>query len=184
MRQRRCIWRARPSNMARRDGCRPDLDQGKDSIVSVELRQAKKENEMHGYVAPIEKLAKDNDDFRRVLFTSGKMQLVLMTLKSGEAIGTETHSTHDQFFRIEKGKGRIRIGNSKIQVSAGDAILVPAGLKHNLTNTGKTRLCLYTIYAPPNHVDHLVEPANSAAVAEEGRKEMIDEGSPVRPGQA
>ena len=87
---------------------------------------------MQGYVAPIKKLAKNNDDFRRVLFTSGKMQLVLMALKPGEAIGSEVHSTHDQFFRIEKGKGRIKIGKTKIMVGAGDAIVVPAGLRHHL----------------------------------------------------
>lgn len=135
---------------------------------------------MQGYVAPIKKLAKNNDDFRRVLFTSGKMQLVLMALKPGEAIGSEVHSTHDQFFRIEKGKGRIKIGKTKIMVGAGDAIVVPAGLRHNLTNTGKKRLCLYTIYAPPNHADHLIEHRAFASVAETGSKDMINEGSPVQ----
>ena len=139
---------------------------------------------MQGFVAPIEKLTKDNDDFRRVLFTSGKMQLVLMTLKPGEAIGSAQHSAHDQFFRIEKGKGRIKIGKAKVLVSAGDAILVPAGLSHNLTNTGKKRLCLYTIYVPSNSADLLVEPTNATTDAEEGRKETIDQGSPVRAGQA
>jgi mannose-6-phosphate isomerase-like protein (cupin superfamily) len=136
---------------------------------------------MQGFVAPIEKLAKDNDDFRRVLFTSGKMQLVLMSLKSGEAIGSEIDSTHDQFFRIEKGKGRIKIGQSKIIVRAGDAIVVPAGLCHNLTNTGKKRLCLYTIYAPHQQDDRLDRLGASQNTAEQGRKAMINEGSPVSP---
>ena len=135
---------------------------------------------MQGFVAPIEKLTKDNDDFRRVLFTSGKMQLVLMSLKSGEAIRSENHSTHDKFFRIEKGEGRMKIGKTKIIVRAGDAIVVPAGLQHNLTNTGKKRLCLYTIYAPPNHAKDLIEPKRPEGVAEAGRKEMINEGSPVQ----
>jgi mannose-6-phosphate isomerase-like protein (cupin superfamily) len=134
---------------------------------------------MQGFVAPIEKLTKDNDDFRRVLFTSGKMQLVLMSLKSGEAIGSASHSTHDQFFRIEKGEGRMKIGKTKIIVGAGDAIVVPAGLQHNLTNTGKKRLCLYTIYAPPNHAEGLIDPKKPEGAAEVGRKDMINEGSPV-----
>jgi len=135
---------------------------------------------MQGFVAPLEKLAKDNDDFRRVLFTSGQMQLELMSLKSGEAIGSEIDSAHDQVFRIEKGKGQIKIGKAKILVSAGDAIVVPAGLRHNLTNIGKKRLCLYTIYAPPNHAKPLMDARTSAGPAEEGRKEMINEGSPVQ----
>ncbi len=147
---------------------------------------------MQGYVGPLESLTRKNDDFRHVLFTSGQMQLVLMTLKPGEEIGSEVHSLHDQFLRIEKGKGRIKIGNAKILVGEGDAIVVPAGVRHNLTNTGKKRLRLYTIYAPPHHADQLVEPtkANAAAhaqantptaKAEEAQKDMISEGSPVGP---
>lgn len=145
---------------------------------------------MQGYVGPIEHLTEANNDFRRVLFTSAHMQLVLMALKPGEEIGSEVHTTHDQFFRIEKGKGEVRIGGAKIKVSAGDAIIVPAGTRHNLTNTGKRRLRLYTLYAPPNHADRLVEPTKAladahekartvASTTEQARKDMIDEGSPV-----
>lgn len=145
---------------------------------------------MLGYVGPIESLTRKNSDFRRVLFTAGHMQLVLMALKPGEEIGSEVHSTHDQFFRIEKGSGVIQIDGARIKVSAGDAIVVPAGLRHNLVNTGKRRLRLYTLYAPPNHADRLIEPTKaiaesheqtrtSAAVTEQARKDMIDEGSPV-----
>ena len=145
---------------------------------------------MQGFIAPIERLTEANTDFRRVLYTSAKLQLVLMALRPGEEIGSETHATHDQFFRIEKGKGRIRIGQAKIKVGPGDAFVVPAGVQHNLTNTGKKRLRLYTIYAPPNHADHLIEPTKAEAsahersltavsVAEAARKDMIDEGGPV-----
>lgn len=145
---------------------------------------------MQGYIAPIERLTEGNSDFRRVLYTSAKLQLVLMSLRPGEEIGSEIHATHDQFFRIEQGKGRIRIGQAKIKVGPGDAIVVPAGVSHNLTNTGKKRLRLYTIYAPPNHADHLVESTKAIADAHErkeptvkametARKDMIDEGGPV-----
>lgn len=145
---------------------------------------------MQGYVAPIESLTNGNSDFRRVLFTSDHLQLVLMSLKPGEKIGSEVHTTHDQFFRIEKGKGRIKIGHAKIMIGAGDAIVVPAGIRHNLTNTGKKRLRLYTLYSPPNHAARLVAPTKAIAVAhdvarstalamEAARKDMIDEGSPV-----
>lgn len=145
---------------------------------------------MNGYIAPIERLTKANKDFRRVLYTAAQMQLVLMALKPGEETGSEIHATHDQFFRIEKGKGRIRIGKAKNKVASGDAFVVPAGVRHNLTNTGKKRLRLYTIYAPPNHADHLVEATKAIATAHEtaaavtspaetARQDMIDEGGPV-----
>ncbi len=63
-------------------------------------------------------------------------------------------------------------------------------MPHNLTNIGKKHLRLYTIYAPPNHADHLIEPTKAEAdaherkltavtVAETARKDMIDEGGPV-----
>jgi mannose-6-phosphate isomerase-like protein (cupin superfamily) len=144
---------------------------------------------MQGFVAPISRLTKANKDFRRVLYTTMRMQLVVMSLKPNEEIGSEIHATHDQFFRIEKGKGRVRIGQAKIKVVAGDAFVVPAGVQHNLTNTGKKRLHIATIYAPPNHADHLIEPikvvadvpspTTTAAVMEAARKDMIDEGSPI-----
>ena len=134
---------------------------------------------MQGYVAPLAKLAKDNDDFHRILFTCENMQLMLISLKSGEAIGSEMHSNYGQFFRIEKGKGRINMGGAKIMVRAGDAILVPAGLRHNLTNTGKKRLCLYTIFAAQHPDDGTSGSKKVGIVAEEGRKAMINEGSPV-----
>ena len=145
---------------------------------------------MQGYVGPIEALTEGNRDFRRVLFTGGHMQLVLMALKPGEEIGAEVHATHDQFFRIEKGHGEIRLDGVRNKIAAGDAIIVPAGVRHNLINTGKHRLRLYTLYAPPEHADGLVEATKAkadkheaarkaAASAEQGRKDMIDEGSPV-----
>lgn len=145
---------------------------------------------MQGFVAPISRLTKANKDFRRVLYTTMRMQLVVMALKPDEEIGAESHATHDQFFRVEKGKGRIKMGQAKIKVVAGDAFVVPAGVQHNLTNTGKKRLHIATIYAPPTHADHLVErtkvateaqspTATTAAVIEAARKDMIDEGSPI-----
>ena len=113
---------------------------------------------MQGFVAPLDRLTKANKDFRRVLYTTMRLQLVIMALKPDQEIGSETHATHDQFFRIEKGKGRIRMGQAKVKVGAGDAFVVPAGVRHNLTNIGKKRLHVTTLYAPPNHADHLIEP--------------------------
>ena len=119
---------------------------------------------MKGYVADIEKLTEDNSDFRLVLHTGHHLQLVLMALKPGEDIGMETHATHDQFFRIEKGKGKVEIDGVTHKVKGGDAIIVPAGARHNLTNTGDTPLRLYTLYGPPNHIDGLDQPKKSDAM--------------------
>ncbi len=120
---------------------------------------------MQGYLADIEHLTEHNSDFRRVLYTGKHLQLVLMTLPPGQDIGRETHRTHDQFFRIEQGKGAVVIDGVTQSFKDGDGIIVPAGAVHNLTNTGDTPLRLYTIYGPPNHVDALVQTMKSQAEA-------------------
>lgn len=112
---------------------------------------------MQGCHVDIETLTKENVDFRHVLYTGHHLQVVLMALKPGQDIGTETHATHDQFFRIEKGHGEIVIDGQSRKVGDGDGIVVPAGVPHNLINTGDKALRLCTIYGPPNHIDRLIE---------------------------
>lgn len=118
---------------------------------------------MKGYVANIENLTEQNSDFRRVLYTADHLQLVLMSLKPGQDIGMETHKTHDQFFRVEKGRGEVVIDGTTHKLKSGDAILVPAGASHNLINVGPKDLKVYTIYGPPNHRDQLVQSKKSIA---------------------
>ena len=120
---------------------------------------------MKGYVADIETLTEENADFWQVLYTGHHLQLVLMSLLPSQDIGIETHATHDQFFRIEKGKCEVRIDGVARKVKGGDAIMIPAGARHNLTNTGDKPLRLYTLYGPPNHIDKLVEKRKADALA-------------------
>lgn len=120
---------------------------------------------MKGYHADIETLTEENSDFRSVLYTGHYLQLVLMALAPGQDIGKETHATHDQFFRIEKGSGKFEIDGTTRKVKSGDAIIVPAGATHNLTNMGKKTMRLYTLYGPPNHIDKLVEKRKADALA-------------------
>ena len=120
---------------------------------------------MKGYVDNIEKRTKENDDFRRVLYTGKHMQLVLMTLQPGEDIGEEVHDDVDQFFRIEKGKGAVEIDGVAHAVEDDDAIIVPAGARHNVINSGEKPLKLYTLYAPPEHKDGVVQATKAEAEA-------------------
>src|ERR1022692_299305 len=99
---------------------------------------------MKGFVDDIESLTETNKNFRRVLYTGRRLQLVLMALKAGEDIGDEVHADRDQFFRVEKGNGEVRIDGKRTKIRSGDAILVPAGARHNVSNTGKKPLRLYT----------------------------------------
>jgi len=126
---------------------------------------------MKGYLADIETLTEENTAFRQVLYTGHNLQLVLMALTPGQDIGMETHATHDQFFRIEKGEGEVVIDGVSHKIKGGDGLIVPAGAKHNLVNTGDTSLLLYTIYGPPNHIDKLVQETKAEA---ETSREVFD----------
>jgi mannose-6-phosphate isomerase-like protein (cupin superfamily) len=110
---------------------------------------------MKGFVQNIEDLASRNDEFRKVLYTAKSCQLVLMTLKPQEEIGAEVHQL-DQFFRVEEGRGEAVLDGVRTPIRAGFAVLVPAGSRHNIVNTGSEPLKLYTLYAPPNHRDGVV----------------------------
>lgn len=122
---------------------------------------------MKGYIAKIEKLTEENSAFRHVLYTGKHLQLVLMALKPTESIGVETHATHDQFFRIEKGNGTASINGVIHKVKDGDCVIVPAGAAHNLTNTGEQTLRLYTLYGPPEHRDGVIQKTRADAEAAE-----------------
>jgi mannose-6-phosphate isomerase-like protein (cupin superfamily) len=121
---------------------------------------------MKGFVEDIETLSEENTDFRRVLYTGKHLQLVLMALQPGEEIGEEVHAEHDQFFRIEDGEGEVWIDGACTKIKDDDAVIVPAGARHNVINTGREPLKLYTLYAPPDHRDGVVH-ATKAAVLEE-----------------
>ena len=112
---------------------------------------------MKGYKDNIEKLTQENEAFRKVLYTGKHSQLVLMSLLPGEEIGMEIHGENDQFFRFEKGVGKVLIDGNTYEVSDGDAVVVPSGAEHNVINTSDTEsLKLYTIYSPAHHKDGTV----------------------------
>jgi len=112
---------------------------------------------MTGFKTNIEKDTLDNDNYRKVLFTGPKMQLVVMSLKVGEDIPTEVHDDHDQFFRVEKGSAYVKIGETEYNLTDDDVAIVPAGQPHYVKNSSETEeLKLYTIYAPAEHPDGTV----------------------------
>ncbi|MDP1778128.1 MAG: cupin domain-containing protein, partial [Brevundimonas sp.] len=120
---------------------------------------------MQGFIDNIETLTTANNDFRRVLYTGKYLQLVLMALQPGEEIGEEVHEDHDQFFRIESGAGEVLIDGKRTPIKDDDAVIVPAGARHNVINTGDAPLTLYTLYGPPEHHDGVVRATRAEAEA-------------------
>ncbi len=110
-----------------------------------------------GYKENIEKLTIENENFRKVLYTGAHMQLVLMSLRPLEDIGLEVHEENDQFFRFEKGNGKVIVGETEYTVEDGDTVIVPAGTQHNVINVSEVDdLKMYTIYSPAHHKDGIV----------------------------
>lgn len=120
---------------------------------------------MIGYIGNIEKLTEKNTDYRQVLYSGTKLQLVLMSVEPGHELGGEIHTEADQFFRIEVGEGRFIIDGATHKVKAGDGIIVPACAHHNLICTGREAIKLYTLYSPPHHSDQLVQKTKAEADA-------------------
>lgn len=120
---------------------------------------------MAGFVTNIEQDTLGNDNFRKVIFTAPHSQLVLMSLLPNEEIGMETHDNVDQFFRIEKGMGKVVLNGEEHQISDGSAIVVPAGVEHNVV-AGNNGLKLYTIYSPANHKDGIIHKTKAEAEAD------------------
>lgn len=112
----------------------------------------------------IEETTLQNENFRKVVYTAPHSQVVLMSLKVGEEIGLETHNANDQFFRFEKGVGQAVIAGKSYPIKDGTAIVVPAGVPHNIVNTGDAPLKLYTIYSPAHHIDGRVHATKQQAI--------------------
>jgi len=123
---------------------------------------------MKGYFTNIEKETLENNNFRKVLYTSKHSQLVLMSLQPKEEIGMEIHPDNDQFFRFEKGMGKVIIDGNEYDVSDGSAIVVPAGAQHNVINVSDDEeLKLYTIYSPAHHKDGIIRKTKEEAESNE-----------------
>ena len=128
---------------------------------------------MLGWVGDIETTTLDNDVFRSVLFTGAHTQLTVMRLAPGEDIGLEAHHDRDQFVRIEHGRARVELGTSEDaieeshDVSDDWAIIVPAGVWHNVVNTGEDELKLYSLYSPPEHPPETIHRTKADAEAAE-----------------
>lgn len=108
------------------------------------------------YLSNVAKEAINNDNFRKVIYTGEKSQLVLMSLKPGEDIGEETHKNVEQTIFLYSGSGKVVLNGVESPFKAGDILIITAGTKHNIINTGKTALKIFTVYIPPNHIDGIV----------------------------
>ncbi len=117
-----------------------------------ELQKINNKNEnVSKYIGNIEKETLENENFRKVLNTTERSQLVVMSLEVGDDIGTEVHSDIDQFIRIEQGSAKVILDGLETEIVDDFAAVIPAGTEHNIVNIGTEKLKLYTIYTPAEH---------------------------------
>jgi len=122
---------------------------------------------MKGYVGNIEDVTKENDNFRKVIYTGKNSQLVVMSIAPGEDIGEEVHEL-DQFIRIEKGTGKAILDGVEHELEDDFAVVIPAGMKHNVINTSDHKdMKLYTVYSPPEHKDGVIHATKEDAMNDE-----------------
>lgn len=116
---------------------------------------------------PVVTLARENDEFRKVLWTGNNTQLVLMAIPEGGEIGGEVHEGHDQLLYFVAGSGIAKIGETQCDVTDGDVSIVPSGEFHNFKNTGSGMLKLFTTYSPPEHEPGTEQATKAEADADE-----------------
>jgi len=119
------------------------------------------------YHANVAQEARDNDNYRRVLFTGDKSQLVVMSIAPGEDIGQETHARVEQTIVCVSGSGRLSLNGVESNFGPGDVVVITPGTKHDVRNVGTAPLKLYTIYVPPNHIDQRVQATRADAEADQ-----------------
>jgi mannose-6-phosphate isomerase-like protein (cupin superfamily) len=123
---------------------------------------------MKGFVTNIKAVILENKDFRRVLYTAERSQLVVMSIPAGTDIGEEVHEDVDQFIRIEEGEGQSVLDGVERELTDGSVVIIPAGVRHNIINTSKNDpLKLYTLYSPPHHEDAIVHKTKADALKDD-----------------
>ena len=126
-----------------------------------------------GFVVDLETATLENTDYRRVLYTAGNIQLVLMHLEPGVEIGEEVHEL-DQFIRVDGGVATVMLGDEFHELSDGHAVIVPAGVKHNVLNKSDEPVNLYSVYGPPEHKDGIVQKTKQDEKEEHWDKETTE----------
>lgn len=142
-----------------------------DNMILKELLKEDLENQTSRakdhFLTNIEQETVENKDFRRVLFTTQNVQLVLMSIEPGDEIGSEVHEATDQFIRVEKGSGKVIFGDTAFPIKDGSAFIIPQGTRHNIVNTSVSDvLKLYTIYSPPQHLKDTVQKTHNDETTE------------------
>lgn len=136
------------------------------AVVAAGLAHARGAGGASPYHANVAQLARDNENYRRVLFTGDKSQLVVMSIAPGDDIGQEKHARVEQTIVCVGGSGRLSLNGVESNFGPGDVVVITPGTRHDVRNVGSAPLKLYTIYVPPNHIDQRLQATKADAQAD------------------
>lgn len=103
---------------------------------------------------------KDGSEIRELLaYRNSCIQnqsLAEARLPSGASTTGHHHVKTEEIYYVLEGEGVMQIGEEQSQVRMGDAIAIPPGAFHQITNTGKTVLKFLCCCAPSYEHDDTV----------------------------
>lgn len=149
------------------------------SALYLSILNNDKKIKIMSYHTNIFKDTAENDNFRKVLFTGLNSQLVVMSIPPGGEIGEETHKYTEQTLFFLSGTGEGMLDSEKFPIGPGDVVVVTPGTRHNFKNTGTQDLKVYTVYAPPNHIDGRIHVTKADADAD-AEDEAVGESAPAK----
>ena len=108
-------------------------------------------------------ITKDGSQIRELLAHRNScirnQSLAEARLESGTSTATHYHPTTEEIYFILEGSGEMRIAEESQTVGPGDAIAIPPGSVHRITNIGSSVLRFLCCCAPAyEHEDTLMVP--------------------------
>lgn len=111
----------------------------------------------------IDQAARSNGSYLRVLDTSARSQVVVMTLQPGEGLSDEFDRA-DVVLTIVEGSAEIEVDGEAREVGPGSLVVVTSATRHRLTATGTGLLRLHGTCVPPVFVPGSVYQTRNDAV--------------------
>jgi mannose-6-phosphate isomerase-like protein (cupin superfamily) len=148
-------------------GCaRYSEDNSETTYRQLKYKKRTPDNKKKGLFLDLEEATFENYDFRSVLYTGKYLQLDIMSLESGEDIGWKKYARTDQLLYVESGSGTCLVNDEAYELQENNAVLIPAGARHNILNNNDTlELKFFILYARPIHKDKV-----SRSTKEEARE--------------
>lgn len=80
---------------------------------------------------------------------SRNLSLAEASIAAGESTHRHVHRESEEIYYVLSGEGIVEVAARQVRVRAGEAVLIPAGAEHRVTNTGSEALRILCACSPP-----------------------------------